>query len=155
VTSDSAATLPCCQKCRSSYSFRAVTASSASLFVSSSPPLLARHCQPPPHPFCIQEGKPQAGARDSAALHSWVQHRVAAYLAALRAHLPNVTEGGGLASVLEHCNYCGASLSRVGLDFRVRGCAGWLAGPPQQRGQTRVAEGQRSETAVGRRSVCG
>ncbi|KIZ04110.1 Conserved oligomeric Golgi complex subunit 8 [Monoraphidium neglectum] len=65
-----------------------------------------------------QEGKPQAGARDSAALHSWVQHRVAAYLAALRAHLPNVTEGGGLASVLEHCNYCGASLSRVGLDFR-------------------------------------
>jgi conserved oligomeric Golgi complex subunit 8 len=68
-----------------------------------------------------QDGKQQAGARDGAALHSWVQHRVACYVGALRRHLPNVTEGGALASVLEHCTYCGASLSRVGLDFRVRG----------------------------------
>ena len=29
-----------------------------------------------------------------------------------------IKEGGGLASVLEHCMYCGMSLGRVGLDFR-------------------------------------
>jgi hypothetical protein len=76
----------------------------------------------PAHPPAPQEGKPGASAaRDSAALHSWVQHRVAAYVAALRQHLPNITEGGSLASVLEHATYCGSSLSRVGLDFRVRG----------------------------------
>ncbi|KAI8472489.1 MAG: hypothetical protein J3K34DRAFT_208003 [Monoraphidium minutum] len=65
-----------------------------------------------------QDGKPAAAGRDSAALHSWVQHRVGCYVAALRGHLPNITEGGSLASILEHCTYCGASLSRVGLDFR-------------------------------------
>lgn len=40
------------------------------------------------------------------------------YLDALREALPKVTEGGSLASVLEHCMYCGMSLGRVGLDFR-------------------------------------
>lgn len=40
------------------------------------------------------------------------------YLEALRQHLPGITEGGSLASVLEHCMYCGMSLARVGLDMR-------------------------------------
>jgi hypothetical protein len=36
-------------------------------------------------------------------LYSWVQHRVQLYLQQLAAHLPAITEGGNLASVLEHC----------------------------------------------------
>jgi len=40
------------------------------------------------------------------------------YLETLASQLPNIREGGGLASVLEHCMYCGMSLGRVGLDFR-------------------------------------
>ncbi len=39
-------------------------------------------------------------------------------MAALQSHLPAVGEGGNLASVLEHCMYCGAALSRVGVDFQ-------------------------------------
>jgi len=41
-----------------------------------------------------------------------------AYLEALRRALPRLGEGGALASVLEHCMYCGMSLGRVGLDLR-------------------------------------
>lgn len=37
---------------------------------------------------------------------------------AVRTHLPRIQEGGSLASVLDHAMYCGASLGRVGLDFR-------------------------------------
>ncbi|KAK9826903.1 hypothetical protein WJX81_007598 [Elliptochloris bilobata] len=59
-----------------------------------------------------------AGAGDGGALFSWAEHRVVAYLEALRRALPRVGEGGALASVLEHCMYCGMSLGRVGLDFR-------------------------------------
>jgi hypothetical protein len=44
-----------------------------------------------------------ANLRDSSVLYSWVQHRVGHYLERLAAHLPNITEGGNLASVLEHC----------------------------------------------------
>ena len=40
------------------------------------------------------------------------------YVEAIAKHLPRIREGGGLASVLEHCMYCGMSLGRVGLDFR-------------------------------------
>ncbi len=40
------------------------------------------------------------------------------YLDTLKRQLPRITEGGSLASVLEHCMYCGMSLGRVGLDFR-------------------------------------
>lgn len=40
------------------------------------------------------------------------------YLQALQAHLPNIRDGGNLASVLEHCTYCGSSLSRIGVDFQ-------------------------------------
>jgi hypothetical protein len=55
--------------------------------------------------------------RQGCVLYTWVQHRIAHYLAALQAHLPNVEEGTNLAAVLEHCMYCCSSLSRVGLDF--------------------------------------
>lgn len=73
----------------------------------------------PAAPRRPQDDKPHGPARDGAALHSWVQHRVGAYLGALRRHLPAVAEGGALASILEHCAYCGTSLGRVGLDFQV------------------------------------
>ncbi|KAF5840552.1 component of oligomeric golgi complex 8 [Dunaliella salina] len=56
--------------------------------------------------------------RESSMLHSWVQHRLSLYLDMLRRYLPLITEGGNLASMLEHCMYCGSSLSRVGLDFQ-------------------------------------
>lgn len=36
-------------------------------------------------------------------LYSWVQYRLTHYLEALKKHLPSITEGGNLASVLEHC----------------------------------------------------
>ncbi|GIL71912.1 hypothetical protein Vretifemale_2346 [Volvox reticuliferus] len=41
--------------------------------------------------------------RETSMLYSWVQHRVSLYLEQLREHLPNITEGGNLASVIEHC----------------------------------------------------
>ncbi len=53
-----------------------------------------------------------------AALAGWAARRVGAYLAALRRHLPEVADGGALASVLDHAMHCGASLGRAGLDFR-------------------------------------
>jgi hypothetical protein len=56
--------------------------------------------------------------KESAALYSWVQHRLVLFELALKKHLPMIHEGGNLASVLEHCLYCGSSLSRVGLDFQ-------------------------------------
>ncbi|GFR42393.1 hypothetical protein Agub_g3265 [Astrephomene gubernaculifera] len=59
-----------------------------------------------------------AHLRETCMLHSWVQHRLGLYLEQLRRHLPAVGEGGNLASVIEHCMYCGSSLSRVGLDFQ-------------------------------------
>ena len=51
-------------------------------------------------------------------MHAWAAHRVTLYLQQLTIHLARVDEGGGMASVLEHCMYCGMSLARVGLDFR-------------------------------------
>ena len=56
--------------------------------------------------------------KESSALYSWVQHRLLFFELALKKHLPMIHEGGNLASVLEHCLYCGSSLSRVGLDFQ-------------------------------------
>eukprot|EP00798_Chlamydomonas_sp_ICE-L_P001568 gene1568-32954_t len=55
----------------------------------------------------------QLGARTHHPHHTLPLARVC-----LRVHLPHITEGGNLASVLEHCMYCGSSLSRVGLDFQ-------------------------------------
>jgi len=64
------------------------------------------------------EASKQASIKESAALYSWVQHRLLLFEQALKKHLPRIHEGGNLASVLEHCLYCGSSLSRVGLDFQ-------------------------------------
>lgn len=52
------------------------------------------------------------------AVASWAVHRVGGYVNLLGAHLTAITEGGALASVLEHAMYCGLSLARVGLDIR-------------------------------------
>lgn len=51
-------------------------------------------------------------------LYSWAQYRTSLYLQCLENALPNVKEAASLASLLEHCMYCGMSLGRVGLDFR-------------------------------------
>lgn len=51
-------------------------------------------------------------------LYGWSAHRVGEYLALVEKTLPRIDEGGALASVMEHCGYCGGSLARVGLDFR-------------------------------------
>jgi hypothetical protein len=59
-----------------------------------------------------------ADGDDSGVLSSWGHRRLGAYLDAVQVHLPRITDGGGLASVLDHVMYCGASLGRVGLDFR-------------------------------------
>jgi len=36
-------------------------------------------------------------------LCSWVQHRLSLYLDMLKRYLPRISEGGNLASMLEHC----------------------------------------------------
>ncbi|KAK9844283.1 hypothetical protein WJX74_000423 [Apatococcus lobatus] len=63
-----------------------------------------------------QDEKSSGG--DGGLLFSWAEHRLTLYLGLLRDHLPRITEGGPLASVVEHTMYCGMSLARVGLDFR-------------------------------------
>ncbi len=40
---------------------------------------------------------------------------MAAYLDAVRLHLPRIQEGGSLASVLDHAMYCSMSLGRCAL----------------------------------------
>ena len=59
-----------------------------------------------------------AGEDGGALLYSWATHRISKYLDLVKATLPRVYEGGALASVYEHCEYCGTSLARVGLDTR-------------------------------------
>jgi len=55
---------------------------------------------------------------DGGILYAWAERRISAYLDAIATHLPQIADGGSLASVLDHVMYCGASLGRVGLDFR-------------------------------------
>lgn len=76
--------------------------------------------------FAVQERDDAQGKHEDAGgsfggdalLLSWATRRIDAYLAELAALLPHIEDGGSLASVLEHCMYCGMSLGRVGLDFR-------------------------------------
>lgn len=49
---------------------------------------------------------------------SWSYKRMVFYLAEMQTNLPLIEDGGSLASVLDHCMYCGKALARVGLDFR-------------------------------------
>ncbi len=60
----------------------------------------------------------EASREGSALLYSWATHRISKYVELVEATLPRVFEGGALASVYEHCEYCGTSLARVGLDTR-------------------------------------
>ena len=57
-------------------------------------------------------------AAEGGLVYAWATHRVRAYLDELGGCVPRLSEGAALAGVLEHCSYCGASLGRVGLDFR-------------------------------------
>ncbi|GAB4821913.1 hypothetical protein N2152v2_008959 [Parachlorella kessleri] len=68
--------------------------------------------------FSDDGGGQDARSRDGGILYAWAERRVAKYLEAVRLHLPRITEGGSLASVLDHAMYCSMSLGRVGLDFR-------------------------------------
>ena len=68
--------------------------------------------------FADETSAADAGAADAGLVHSWSVHRLSEYLHQLRAHLPRLAEGSALATVLEHCTYCGMSLGRVGIDFR-------------------------------------
>ncbi|KAL3162063.1 hypothetical protein ABBQ38_009127 [Trebouxia sp. C0009 RCD-2024] len=68
--------------------------------------------------FSDDQSAQDGESQDGGLVFSWAEHRVCLYLEALRQHLPGITEGGSLASVLEHCMYCGMSLARVGLDIR-------------------------------------
>ena len=60
----------------------------------------------------------EESCQDGGILFSWAQQRVTLYLNALDIHLPQIRDGGGLASVLDHAMHAGSSLGRVGLDFR-------------------------------------
>ena len=64
------------------------------------------------------EDAEDAEGADGGLLYGWSAHRVGEYLALVEKTLPRIDEGGALASVMEHCGYCGGSLARVGLDFR-------------------------------------
>ena len=55
---------------------------------------------------------------DGGLLYRWIHHRVSVLLDTLAAHLPSITEGSYIYNLIEQCSYCGASLSRVGIDFR-------------------------------------
>lgn len=62
-----------------------------------------------PSPLSSQEslalGSSSASSslKETCLLYSWVQHRASVYMGLLRMHLPYVSEGGNLASVMEHC----------------------------------------------------
>mmetsp|Transcript_23886 Transcript_23886/g.28889 ORF Transcript_23886/g.28889 Transcript_23886/m.28889 type:complete len:566 (+) Transcript_23886:343-2040(+) len=68
--------------------------------------------------FADDSSTVESSAQDGGLLYSWAMHRICAYLEEVELALPHITEGSALASVLDHCMYCGMSLGRVGLDFR-------------------------------------
>jgi hypothetical protein len=51
-------------------------------------------------------------------LYSWSFKRILYYMSELQDNLVRLQDGGSIASVLDHCMYCGQALGRVGLDFR-------------------------------------
>ena len=70
---------------------------------------------PSSSPYSLSSSSASA---DGGLLYSWSAHRVDAYLRAVESTLPRVRKKAKLASALEHAKYTGASLARVGLDFR-------------------------------------
>eukprot|EP00240_Pyramimonas_obovata_P000768 CAMPEP_0118930398 /NCGR_PEP_ID=MMETSP1169-20130426/7097_1 /TAXON_ID=36882 /ORGANISM="Pyramimonas obovata, Strain CCMP722" /LENGTH=550 /DNA_ID=CAMNT_0006872749 /DNA_START=127 /DNA_END=1779 /DNA_ORIENTATION=+ len=68
--------------------------------------------------FSDDTSQSEDSTHDGGLLYSWGMHRVCAYLREVELALPAIAEGSALASVLDHCMYCGLSLGRVGLDFR-------------------------------------
>ena len=54
----------------------------------------------------------------TALVHAWATYRVATFLDLLSTAVAGLAEAAALAGVMEQCAYCGASLGRVGLDFR-------------------------------------
>lgn len=57
--------------------------------------------------------------RDGGMLTEWALHRIVGYLETLQRRLAEVPDGASLLSLLESAMYCGMSLGRVGLDFRL------------------------------------
>ena len=55
---------------------------------------------------------------DGGLLYRWIHHRVSILLDTLAKQLPGITEGSYIYNLIEQCSYCGASLARVGIDFR-------------------------------------
>ena len=55
---------------------------------------------------------------DGGLLYRWIHHRVSIILDTLTQQLPSITEGSYIYNLIEQCSYCGASLARVGIDFR-------------------------------------
>ena len=76
-------------------------------------------CMPIPDWYSMQAVLGEDAPSEPGAVYSWAAHRVGFYVEALGRHLARIEEGGALASVLEHAMYCGMSLARVGLDFRM------------------------------------
>eukprot|EP00803_Ostreobium_quekettii_P001524 evm.model.scf_1615.4 EVM.evm.TU.scf_1615.4 scf_1615:21411-23072(+) len=68
--------------------------------------------------FSTEGADGSKGVGECGLLSSWALHRVVLLLESLKTFLPQVSEGSNVASLLEHCMYCGMSLGRVGLDFR-------------------------------------
>ena len=69
---------------------------------------------PSSSPYSLSSSSASA---DGGLLYSWSAHRVDAYLRAVDRRFLAFAKGA-LASALEHAKYTGASLARVGLDFR-------------------------------------
>ena len=60
----------------------------------------------------------EEGSDDGGLLYRWIHHRVSILLDTLAKQLPAITEGSYIYNLIEQCSYCGASLARVGIDFR-------------------------------------
>ncbi|CAN0085881.1 unnamed protein product, partial [Hapterophycus canaliculatus] len=61
---------------------------------------------------------PRVGESSGDILSLWLLRRVTAFVEQLRGVLPLVEDGGLLRSLLEECMFFGASMGRLGTDFR-------------------------------------
>ena len=65
-----------------------------------------------------KDGSQEGGAPLTDPLYSWSYKHMMRFLKEVQVNLPHIQDGGSLASILDHCMYCGVALGRVGLDFR-------------------------------------